>query len=161
MLDKIFRSGLPEVPEPEAQKLFDREQTARITITTSRGTVDVTIGAFSAMTGWSIEQHAKDYYSADDSTRQAFTNAVLSHASIGDKPLDSDAARNELLERWQNVRAVFEGVLEHNGIDLNLHYVMRDDLAAMCANIGKSIVMYQDAVMTPLIESLKKGETPQ
>jgi hypothetical protein len=162
MLEKIFGSGLPEVPEPEPQKLFDREQTAHLTITTSRGTVDVTIATFSAMTGWRIERSAKDYFSDKIDRVMAFSDAVLSHASISGVPLDNEAAQNELLERLQNVRAVFEAVLEHNGIDLQAHHVLRDDLAAFSANIGKSIVMYQDAVMRPLIEEMnKKGGTPR
>ncbi|WP_250534366.1 hypothetical protein [Caballeronia sp. AZ10_KS36] len=162
MLDKIFGSGLPEVPEPEPQKLFDREQTSTLTIETSRGPVEVAISTFSAMTGWRIERSAKDYFSDSIEKMMAFSDAVLAHASNGGTPLNSEAARNELLERWQNVSAVFEAVLEHNGIDLSLHHVMRDDLAAFSAKIAQGIIMYQDAVMKPLIEEMnKKGGTAQ
>lgn len=119
MLDKIFGSGLPEVPEPEPRKLFDREQTATLDIESPRRPkVTVTLHTFSAMHGWEMKRKLRHWLlSRDDKLHVEFTLAALAYASIDGRTLDSKAAIDELLVEWQHVRAVFEAVMAHNGID--------------------------------------------
>ncbi|SAK95380.1 hypothetical protein AWB78_05334 [Caballeronia calidae] len=150
MLNKIFGSGLPEVPEPEPQKLFDKEQTTTTVITTSRGTVEVIIRTFSALTGWELRSYAKEFYSPDRDKFNAFTNAVLSHASIGGVALDSAAIQNEQLEKWQNVQAVFDAVLEHNGIEMNVAFALSNEIHVLGIQMGRTFVTSVDRILDPL-----------
>ncbi|MFX1674392.1 hypothetical protein PWR63_19345 [Paraburkholderia sp. A2WS-5] len=163
MLNKILGRGAKEAePQPaateqEPQKLFDREQTTSLTVTTSRGPVDVLIKTFSAMAGWEIKTHAKDFYSANTRRQRRFKKAVLAHASIGGVTLKNEQAANDLLERWPNVEAVFEAVLEHNGIEMDVAFVMANEIDLLGVQIGKAFIAAHERILEPVRKMAVEG----
>lgn len=86
----------------------------------------IKIELFPALDGWEIQQRFIDFAaSGDRDFRRAFTLEVLKYAKVvngeQDIPLTTDALIDNHLQSWQNVQAVFEEVLMHNGIDPKTH----------------------------------------
>lgn len=86
----------------------------------------IDIELFDALSGWEMQRRFVEFAaSRDGHYRRAYTLEVLRYAKVrnGDKhiPLTTDALINNHLQTWQNVEAVFEGVLLANGIDPKTH----------------------------------------
>lgn len=98
-----------------------------IDITDNKGAIKtIKIGRFKAMDGWELQSRFVSFAaSTDKDFRRAFTMEILAYASIidsaGEIPLITDAVVDNHLQRWENVREVFEAILTENGIDPATH----------------------------------------
>lgn len=87
---------------------------------------NVVIEKFPALDGWDIQEKFLTFAASTDKVfRRAFTLEVLSYAKVmidtNEYPLTTDALIDNHLQKWENVKEVFEQVLRENGIDPDTH----------------------------------------
>lgn len=121
---------------------------------------EVVLGQFSAMDGWDLQLRFKEFAASQDPKfKRRYTYEILAYAQVkvGTNliPLSTDALVDNHLEKWENIKLVFEGVLAHNGIDAQTHA----DSPHFWANAGAEMAVAFIAQTTALIgPALKLAE---
>lgn len=113
---------------------------------------NVVIEKFPALDGWDIQEKFLTFAASTDKVfRRAFTLEVLSYAKVmidtNEYPLTTDALIDNHLQKWENVKEVFEQVLRENGIDPETHA----DKPRFWAQAGAEMAISFMAEITSLI----------
>ena len=138
-----------------------------ITLETSRGPIKVIPIHFDAIEGWEIKKQLKFYLESSEDEkgallRKRFTLRVLSYAEIieGNNSfrLNSIDDVNARLENWMNIQAVFNHVLEFNGIEPEMAAEVDAQAAKIGVAMGEGFWAQCLSMMNPLIEQYVKSE---
>ncbi len=131
-------------------------------VTTPTGTKQVQLLTFAALDGWEIQKKFIDFAASTDAAfRREFTLEILAYAKIMsgevEIPLTTGALIDNHLQSWQNVKAVFEAVLEHNGIDPKTHADRPEYWANVGSEIAIAFIAEAAKLMGPALYSLNEA----
>lgn len=133
-----------------------------IELTTPQGTIKViSIDKFPAMDGWDIQERFVQFAASHDKDfRREYTMEVLSYAKVvqadgGNLPLSTDALIDNHLGSWQNVREVFEAVLQQNGIDPKTHADTPHYWAKAGGEMATAFIAATSELLGPAINMIK------
>jgi hypothetical protein len=138
-----------------------------IEITTPQGIKTIVIQKFPAMDGWDIESRFREFaLSNDTKLRREYTLEVLKFAEVklaenNSQKFTTSAMIDNHLCSWQNVRTVFETVLNHNGIDPQ-SYAETSTMKyweKVGETIGASMLAALSQMMGPMIEAVATEKT--
>lgn len=126
----------------------------------------IDIDLFDALTGWEMQRRFLEFAaSRDGQYRRAYTLEVLRYAKVrnGDKqiPLTTDALIDNHLQSWQNVEAVFQGVLLANGIDPKTHANKPDYWVDAGAEMAIAFVAEAIKLMGPALVAIDQSKESQ
>ncbi|MEM5370277.1 hypothetical protein V4C53_30145 [Paraburkholderia azotifigens] len=146
-----------------------------LTVQTSKGEVEVALHVFPAFTGFELNRRYRTDYRAQKITdyrndkgdinhatvlavRNTFAMNVLSFAEVGGKHLNSPQAINDALESWKNVEAVFNAILRHNEVDLQLEEEKARWFEFAGAELAATFIAEAGLLLEPLIKSFDRKE---
>lgn len=120
-------------------------------------TKDVKLSRFPAMAGWELQRRYVEFVLTKDAAfRQGFTLEILSYASVrigeSDQALSTSALVENHLQKWENIRDVFEGVLALNGIDPANHAEKEHYWSYAGAELAESFIANTTKLIGPLLE---------
>lgn len=120
----------------------------------------IQLKAFEAMAGWDLQRQYIEFAQTKDvAFRKAYTMAVLAYASVVldevEIPLTTDALIENHLGNWQNVKAVFEGVLKFNGIDPETHAEKLNYWADAGAEMAVNFIAQIPQLIIPLMAQIE------
>lgn len=122
----------------------------------------IIIQMFAALDGWDIQNRFIDFAaSVDASFRRAFTLEVLAYAKVLNGEVQLPLITSELidnhLQTWENVKAVFEAVLMHNGINPLTHADKSNHWAEAGEEMAVSFIAAAAKLMGPALFSLNES----
>jgi len=127
----------------------------------------VVIAKFAALDGWDIQEDYVRFLSSEDRAfRRQFTLEVLSYATVvldsgQELPLSTNALIDNHLGSFQNVEAVFNGVLIENGIDPKAEAQRSSYWEKAGAELAIAFVAQASALIGPalnMVEANRKAE---
>ncbi|KVU77513.1 hypothetical protein [Burkholderia ubonensis] len=137
-------------------------KTETMKIQTSTGEKEVTLHVFPALTGFDLDRRYRvDYVMERESRtkRLAYTLDVLAHAEVAGARLDNEQAINAALESWKNVEAVFNAVLKHNEVDLELAEEKARWFEFAGAELAASFVAEAAQLLAPLAQIIDQQKS--
>lgn len=126
-------------------------------ITTATGIKEVRLTKFDALDGWELQNEFIHFAASRDGTfRKAYTLKILAYAVIvnGEQeiPLKTSALIDNHLQTWQNVQAVFDEILNQNGIDPMKHADRPDYWAQVGVEMASSFIAACNDLIKPALE---------
>jgi hypothetical protein len=121
----------------------------------------IEIGRFPALDGWEIQAKFIDFAASHDKDyRRAYVLDVLSYCTVkpADIPLKTPQIVDNHLGGWENVQAVFEAALRHNGIDPEKHADKPHFWQAAGAEMATSFIAECTRVLGPALDFFSKAK---
>lgn len=129
----------------------------------ANGKIHVVVKSFPALVGWEMQHDFVTFIrSTDRDFRRQFTFAVLEYACVIrngiEQSLKTDALVNNNLERWENVQAVFNAVLEHNGIEPQTFAAQMESWANEAGSkLAIAFIAAASDLMGPALENMQRS----
>jgi hypothetical protein len=132
--------------------------TNQISVTTSAGDRIVTLNVFPALEGFELDRRYRTDYKVqpDRHVRREYTLAVLSHAECNGASLATPDHINASLESWKNVEAVFQAVLNFNGVDLELEEEKARWFEYAGSELAATFIATTTQLMGPFLTTLEE-----
>lgn len=124
---------------------------------------EVKLSMFAALDGWEIQNKYVEFaMSSDKAFRREFTMEVLQYAHVildsgQELPLSTDALIDNHLQTWENVHAVFRGVLLYNGINPDTHAEKPHYWANAGAEMAVSFIAECAKLMGPGLQAVNEN----
>lgn len=122
----------------------------------------IKIERFKALDGWDMQRRFREFAASTDAAfRRAFTLEVLAYAKVvtgtGELPLSTGALIDNHLGTWENVQAVFEAVLNDNGINPKTHADNHEYWTKVGGEIAIAFLAECSKLMGPALDFANKA----
>ncbi|ABL96834.1 hypothetical protein BcepF1.103 [Burkholderia phage BcepF1] len=123
----------------------------------------VDISLFPALVGWEMQNEFKVFAASEDKAyRRAFLFEVLKYAKALKEGMEYELSTSALvenqLETWENIEAVFNGVLRANGIYPETHADNPSYWDKVGERVAISAMAYMGAISEAVASSAIQGE---
>lgn len=122
----------------------------------------ITVKKFPALIGWDMQTRFLEFAATTDTqVRLKYTMDVLAYATVivGEQeyPLSTDALIDNHLEKWENIKEVFEYVLRENGIDPDTHAMKPNFWSQAGEQMAVSFVAECTKLFAPAMELMERN----
>lgn len=123
----------------------------------------IKLNYFPALDGWEYQRGFVEFaVTTDPKVRQAYTMLILSYAEVVMEeqclPLKTSALIENHLQTWENIKAVFEGVLLHNGIDPKTHAEQPNYWAKAGEEMAVSFIAAASKLIGPALQMVERNK---